>query len=304
MTDGFQTTDMLLMVEPAAFFSNPATAIDNHFQREIHIFSRDEVQAEALREFKEFSASLQQQNVEIIVFKDAPENRTPDSIFPNNWFTTHADSTFVLYPMKEESRRHERRPDIIGYLKARYQREVDFRSHEDQGRFLEGTGSLVLDRVNRIAYACRSQRTHEALLAEWGKVLNYRIIDFAAFDHTGDYIYHTNVMMNMGTKFVVLCLESITDAKERGRLIKSFSETKHEIIDISLAQMRAYCGNILEVKSKQGISIIAMSQRAFNHFSDEQLRTLRHHGEIVHSDLSTIETYGGGGARCMLAELF
>jgi len=292
------------MVEPAAFCCNPATALDNHFQHEIHLFSPGEVQGEAVKEFTRFRERLQASGIEVVLFKDDAANQTPDSVYPNNWFTTHADSVLVLYPMRVESRRRERREDMISFLQSRYVKTVDLRSYEQDGRFLEGTGSLVLDRVNRIAYACRSQRTDDSLLREWGKLLNYRVISFSAFDHTGDFIYHTNVMMNIGAKFAVLCTESFGDAQERERVTKALHESKHEIVDISLGQLRSFCGNVLELKDSQGNSRIVMSQRAYNHFSDAQRSRLQSYGELIYCDISTIETYGGGGARCMLAELF
>jgi len=292
------------MIEPVDFYSNPATRIDNHYQQSTTLFSPAEIQEEALGEFRGLRALLEKHGVQVQVFKDVAGNDTPDSIFPNNWFSTHADSILVLYAMRAESRRRERRADIVAWLRERYSRVVDFSLYEKQGLFLEGTGSLVLDRVNRLAYANLSPRTDEKLVDRWAGEFSFKAIKFRACDMQGRAIYHTNVMMSIGSEFAVVSLESVKKEEEREVLRRSLLDTGHQVIEINPRQVGQYCGNMLELSPAGKERVIVMSSHAYRHFEKRQLDRLQRFGRIICTDLSTIEMIGGGSARCMLAELF
>jgi len=298
-----QTTNEVLMIQPAHFAANPQTAVDNKFQieepREIEV----QVEVEALKEFNVFRSALEDAGIKVVTYVDYRDLNTPDSIFPNNWFSTHANSTLVLYPMKAENRRRERRPDIVNDLRLRYENVVDLTRYENEGKFLEGTGSLALDRVNKIAYACLSQRTDHKLLREWSTLLGYSICEFSACDKNGAPIYHTNVMMAVLSKLAIVSLECIGDRDERNKLVESLANTGHEIVEISFDQVIHFCGNLLELASPTG-PILALSKRAHDWFTVEQRQTIERHLKFVSAPIDAIETYGGGGARCMLAELF
>ena len=297
------TTGTILMVEPVNFYANPDTLQDNQFQNKSS-GSGSALQLAAQAEFRALRATLEQAGIKVVCYADLAENKTPDSIFPNNWFSTHRGGKMVLYPMKAPSRRHERRADIIAELRKRYSTVHDLTSYEAQDVFLEGTGSLVLDRVKRIAYACLSQRTDLKLIESWAKLLNYSFIVFHAHDSDGQEIYHTNCMMSVGTSFAVLCLESIVDLAERQAVVASLEGSGKQLFEISYDQMRSFCANILELRTAGSAPLLVMSSAAHNAFSAQQLQALNKYGRIVHSSLANIERYGGGSARCMLAELF
>jgi len=243
--------------------------------------------------------------VDVTVIDDTPEPYTPDSIFPNNWVSFHADGEVYLYPMQAENRRLERREDIIAKLEDRFsvKHVIDLSRFEQENKFLEGTGSMVPDRENKIAYACISPRTDRDVLDLFCEHAGYRPVTFDAVDEKGQAIYHTNVLMCVGTGFAVICLDSIPNPDEKLVVKESLSLTKKEIIDISFGQMKHFAGNMLEVKNSAGDTLIVMSQSAFDALLDEQKQILKKYGKLVHADIGTIETLGGGSARCMMAEV-
>ena len=311
-----QTTNRVLMVRPVRFAFNEETAANNAFQQK----SRSEaearrVQQQAVAEFDAYVALLRQNGVMVDVLQDTPEPFTPDSIFPNNCFSTHvadgdplsADGekpVLVLYPMFAPNRRRER-GKLLKMLRADdYSRIVDLTSWEEQGLFLEGTGSLILDREHRLAYACRSPRTCEPVLARWADALGYDYFLFDSTDAQGMPVYHTNVVMHVGTRFAVVCLDSVSDPSQRSRLVALLEQNGKEIVDITLEQMNQFAGNMLELRSTDGRKLLVMSQTAQRSLSPGQLARLQEDVSIVAPDISAIETAGGGSARCMLAELF
>lgn len=298
-----QSATKLLMVRPVRFGFNEQTADNNTFQKRGY---ESDAQNEALKEFDNYVSMLRECGVEVLTVEDTPSPETPDSIFPNNWLSTHEEGVMVLYPMCAPNRRLERKSHIIEAVKERLKIEelVDFTNWEDKNMFLEGTGSMVLDRINKVVYACRSPRTHEELLEQFCDKFGYDYLLFDASDESGTSIYHTNVMMSVGTEFAVVCLDSIDDLEERVSLIESLEESDREIIEISLEQMNNFAGNMLEVAASDGSSILIMSQRAKESLNPDQIQRLEHYCKIVSPSLTTIENNGGGSARCMVAELF
>jgi hypothetical protein len=290
------------MIEPIGFRSNPETLADNVFQRPPGDESPQAVEIAAREEFARLREALESRGVEV-EWRAARGNReAPDAVFPNNWFSTHAAGNLVLYPMRSPTRRLERREEIIEDLRARYPNVIDLTEHEADGRFLEGTGSLVIDERAGIVYASESPRTERRLVEVWAEQLSFEPVIFRATDAAGHPIYHTNVVMSVGTAWAVVCSQAI-DSLDRPELLATLAESGHETIDISLEQMEAFCGNVLELENDRGEKLIVMSDRAFYAFTDEQRAALEAHAELVHADLTTIETHGGGSARCMLAEL-
>lgn len=302
-----QTTNTVLMIRPARFGSNPQTAASNAFQQPAAA-DRETAQQAAEREFDALVAALEGARVNVLVCTDTAEPVKPDAIFPNNWLSTHDDGTVVLYPMQAENRRLERRLDLVRGLAAEHrfdvQRVVDLSDAEQRGEFLEGTGSLVLDRVNRTAYACLSSRTHKQALDRWAEQLSYDTVSFAAVDEGGRPIYHTNVMMSIGSRVAIVCLEAIASPAERDRVRSTLVASGHEIVDISFAQMRAFAGNVLELVNRDGEAVVVMSERARDALTAPQIGTISQHAEIINAPISTIEDHSGGGVRCMLAEVF
>lgn len=294
------------MIRPAQVPANPLTVATNAFQQDVSGPQRPLLEA-VQAEFDALAAALEAAGVRVCVFEDTPERNTPDAVFPNNWITTHADGRVALYPMLVENRRTERRRDLIMKLAAEYgflvDRIVDFSSHELAGHILEGTGSMVLDRINRVAYACLSARTDPWLLDEFCQHFNYDPFVFLALDRAGQPIYHTNVMMALGTQFAVVCGESVVDERRRGELFESLEAGGHEVVDISFEQMEKFAGNMLELDG-DGQSVLAMSQRAYDCLSDAQRATLEKYARLVASPIDTIEDCGGGSVRCMLAEIY
>ncbi len=269
--------------------------------------SRDEEQAAAVQEFDGLVSALTASGVNVIVVNDTPEPATPDAIFPNNWMTTHADGTVVLYPMQVENRRPERRQDVIDALVSdhgfRVSDVIDLSPHEANEQYLEGTGSLVLDRAHGIAYACLSPRTHLEVLADFAQRLDYEVVAFEAADGDGVAIYHTNVMMNVGEDFAVICLESIVQTEQRSAVRQSLERTGHDVIEITLAQMQAMAGNMLEIRSADGGRRLAMSAQARESLTHRQLNNLEARTTIVSAPIERIESSAGGSVRCMLAEV-
>ncbi len=297
------TTSRLLMIRPVNFTFNEETAVNNAFQVNI---AADDTQLKALAEFDAFVQVLRDNGVDVLVVNDTPSPVTPDSIFPNNWISFHADGSIVLYPMFAANRRAERKPSVISQLRGHFMvRDViDLSAWEDKGLFLEGTGSMVLDRDRHLAYACLSPRTDESVMDEFCNRLGYSAVLFHANDASGSPIYHTNVLMCVADHYVVICLESIAGREERDRISTTIRSSGKELIPISLAQLSQFAGNMLQVKNQEGQPLLVMSTRAFGSLSSEQLERLNAFNRIVHSSLATIETNGGGSARCMIAEVF
>jgi hypothetical protein len=298
-----QTTPHILMIRPVAFGLNQQTAISNAFQNTDA--PQKNVQEKALVEFDAFVDKLRVHNVNVTVIEDTLEPHTPDSIFPNNWISFHKEGSIFLYPMQAENRRLERRDDIIDELSTIFDiREVnDLSATENNGEYLEGTGSMVLDRENKISYACLSIRTQRKVLDIFCKETGYTSFTFHAVDENGMAIYHTNVMMCIGDQFVVICLDTIRDVTERGLIIKRFEDTGKEIIEISLQQMNHFAGNMLQVLNKKGKSFLVMSGSAHDNLNDSQIAQINKYTEILSSPIPTIEENGGGSARCMMAEI-
>jgi hypothetical protein len=292
----------VLMIEPIGFRSNPETIADNAFQRPPGDESPQAIEIAARQEFTRLRDALEARGVDVVWRAAAADRASPDAVFPNNWISTHRGGRLVLYPMMARSRRGERRQEIIQDLRERYPNVLDLTSHEIDDRFLEGTGSLVIDDRAGIVYASASPRTDLRLVHEWAERMGFEPVVFHANDARGRPIYHTNVVMSVGTEWAVVCAEAI-DPLDRSEVLATLFETGRETIPISLDQMADFCGNVLELENDGGRKLIVMSDRAFDAFTDEQRGALAAHAELVHTNLATIETHGGGSARCMLAEL-
>lgn len=302
-----QTTSHILMVRPARFAFNEETAASNAFQSRDGKLDAEEIRRLAMAEFDAFVDRLRGAGIDIIVAEDSAEPAKPDAVFPNNWVSFHQEGLIITYPMFAPVRRLERREVIIDtVLKNGFQsdRRIHLESEETSNRFLEGTGSIIFDHPNRLAYACLSPRTDADLLEELCRAIGYEKVVFHAVDAKGLDIYHTNVMMAMGETFVVICLDSVRDAAERNMLLEKFAATGKEIVDITLSQMNAFAGNMLQVRNNAGETILVMSSQAFQALTPGQIGRLNKHTRLLHSPLETIETYGGGSARCMMAEVF
>lgn len=301
-----QITSHILMVRPYQFGFNEETAADNAFQRNDQSLSPEEIQERALAEFDAFVEKLMSVGVDVIVVEDTENPYTPDAIFPNNWVTFHQRGMVATYPMFSSVRRQERREDIINQISERFgfRDRIHFEHLEAQNFFLEGTGSLILDRLNKTAYACLSERTHQNGLKQFCKWLGYKEVSFTAVDAQGTRIYHTNVMMALGKDFAVICLDAIKDGEERKKVEDSLAQSGKEIIDISFHQMNAFAGNMLQVEGKDGKSYLVMSEQARNSLTDAQIAQIEKYTNILSSPIPTIETYGGGSVRCMMAEVF
>lgn len=298
-----QTTDTVLMVRPAKFGFNEETAANNHFQKKNE---EVDVPAAALKEFDAYVHLLRSNGVRVIVVQDTPEPYTPDSIFPNNWFSTHCTGELVFYPMLAENRQLERKHDALNILNLMpgVKKTINLTDWESKGKFLEGTGSMILDRVHRVLFACRSPRTDEEVLAEFCRELSYEYILFDSIDSQGRPIYHTNVMMCIAPKYVVICMESIPDHVDRRILRACFRSSGREIVEITAGQVDHFAGNMLAVHNEDGDSLLLMSRAAYNSLRADQVETLEKYSKILAPQLDTIEQNGGGSARCMIAELF
>jgi len=295
-----QKASEILMIRPVKFGYNEQTAGSNSFQQPTLSADREAIQQKALQEFDAFAAKLNAAGIEVTVFEDTLSPHTPDSIFPNNWISFH-ENKIVVYPMLAENRRQERRTDILSHFKTGNTQLIDLSAKEEQQMILEGTGSIVFDYANKIAYANISPRTNKQLLEELCEKLSYKAITFKAVDISGKDIYHTNVLMCIGTTFAVICKECIPDKNDLQTLVGSLSGTKHESIEISYEQMNSFAGNMYQLFNNEGKSFIIMSGQAFRSLNKEQIKMLEKHGSLLHSPLDTIEKYGGGSARCMVA---
>lgn len=297
-----QTTSHILMIRPVNFGFNAETAVNNAFQ----LAGNDHnAQEKALAEFDAFVKLLRERGVDVTVIDDTDEPHTPDSIFPNNWISFHDDGTVCLYPMYATNRRLERKPVVLETIAKQFKigKKIDFSYYEQKDLFLEGTGSMVLDRENKIAYACLSPRTSRKVLQIFCDQMGYKAVVFDAVDEKGAPIYHTNVMMCVADKYAVICLDSLSKKKEKDEVTGTIKNSGKEIIDISLDQMNRFAGNMLQVENRKGEKLLVMSTRAYESLTPKQLKKLSSFNEIIHSDLSAIEINGGGSARCMMAEI-
>lgn len=303
-----QITNTVLMVRPVRFRMNEETVVNNYFQEEMDL-KNEEINRQAQQEFDAFVHKLREVGVKVIGVDDIYEQNTPDSVFPNNWITFHQNGNVAIYPMFAENRRRERREDILdkveedGFL---IENVYDYTDAEQENIFLEGTGAMVLDRVHRKAYCALSPRADEELFIEFCEDFEYTPVIFKAYQKVDGKqvpIYHTNVMMALGENFAVVCLDTITDKSERKNLLHHLKEDKKEIISITPEQMCQYAGNMLQVQGKDNTYLV-MSDTAYNALTPQQIQTIEKYTQILHSNLETIETCGGGSARCMLAEVF
>ena len=303
-----QTTNIIFMVKPVQFAKNEQTSVNNYFQT-VTDKPTYNIQSQALEEFDRLVEKLKSNDVHVEVFEDTLLHKTPDSIFPNNWLTTHEDGSIFLYPMFAKNRRKERREDIINFLKQNFfVKNVHLLSNwEEKGEFLEGTGSLIIDRCHNTVYAGLSGRTHKEVLQNFCHLINYQSITFSAMQTVFNKrlpIYHTNVMMSLGENFAVICLECIDNVEERERVKFELKKANKIIIEISEKQVKGFAGNIIQIRNSKDKLLIIMSQAAFDSFTSLQIKNLEAHGTLVVSPIPTIEKYGGGSVRCMITEIF
>ena len=305
-----QTTNTILMIRPINFRMNEQTAVNNYYQKEIDNTLSSTINLKAQNEFDVYVEKLRSFGVNVVVVSDTKEFDTPDSIFPNNWISFHKNGIVALYPMFAENRRLERREDILVELEKEgfeIENVVDYTSAEEDDIFLEGTGSMILDRVNSKAYCALSPRADEELFIEFCEDFEYTPVVFTANQTVNDKreaIYHTNVMMCVAETFVIICLSSIDDKAERKNLLKHFKEDGKKVIDITEEQVNNFAGNMLQVRGKDDERFLIMSEAALNSLTQSQEAQIKNHCKIISSSLETIETCGGGSARCMMAEVF
>ena len=299
------------MIRPLAFNYNVQTAVNNHYQNANDFNNNsNQINLRAQAEFDNFVLKLRSFGVEVIVFQDDDKFDTPDSVFPNNWISFHSNGDIALYPMFAENRRNERREDVVKYIEKNdysIRNIIDYSSAEESNIFLEGTGSIVLDRLNRKAYCAISERSNEGLLIEFCEDFEYTPVIFNAFQtvkQARKLIYHTNVMMCIADNFVIICLDCIDDKKERNNVIEHLKEDGKEIVEISENQVNSFAGNMLQVLDRNNNYVLIMSESAYNVLTPTQKNIINKYAKIVFSSLNTIETYGGGSARCMMAEVF
>lgn len=304
-----QITNTILMIRPVAFRMNEQTAVNNYFQEDLNVQNQT-INSRAQKEFDDFVAILRENGVKVVVVDDRKETDTPDSIFPNNWVSFHDSGTVVVYPMFAENRRKERREDIFDILEKegfRIDNIVDYTSGEEEGVFLEGTGSILKDRVHQKAYCALSERAHEELFIEFCEDFDCFPVIFTANQTVkGERlpIYHTNVMMAMAETFAIICLDTIDDKKERKNVTEHLKKDGKEIIPITEKQMHQFAGNMLQVYGANDKRFMVMSSAAYHSLRQDQIDAITNHCQIIHSSLETIETCGGGSARCMMAEVF
>jgi hypothetical protein len=298
-----QITSHILMIRPVNFKFNAETAVNNAFQ-----VPGDEEKAQqgALKEFDEFVHKLRENGVDVTVLEDSAEPHTPDSIFPNNWVSFHQDGTICLFPMYAANRRLERKSDILERIGAKFRinRKIDLTHYERENLFLEGTGSMVLDRENKIAYACFSPRTNKIVLADFCEKMGFSSVAFHAEDKNGLLIYHTNVMMCVADQYSVICLESVKNAEEKGMILNSIRDSGKTVMEITQDQMNHFAGNMLQLQNQRGDKLLVMSTQAYKSLTVQQKHQLESFNSILHTSLINIETNGGGSARCMIAEVF
>jgi hypothetical protein len=293
----------ILMVRPYQFYFNQQTAANNFFQSNINIENANEL---AIAEFDAMVEKLRAHQIKVNVVQDTKDPSTPDSIFPNNWVSTHTNGTLCLYPMFAENRRAERKSTVINFLQSNYKIEntLDLTDLEKEGIFLEGTGSMVLDHQNKLAYGCLSERLDKNAFNEWCVKMQFKAIAFKAVDDKAQPIYHTNVMMCMGDQFVVICLESIPNELEKQLVLESFKKSNKEVIEISQDQLNHFAGNMLQVFDINEKPHLIMSEQAYNSLKTEQVKSLEKYNPILPISIPTIEALGGGSTRCMMAEIY
>jgi hypothetical protein len=303
-----QLASAVMMIRPINFNFNEETAQSNAFQVTPNPTGANQIQNFALKEFNVFTERLNKAGIQTVIFEDSPLTYTPDSIFPNNWVTFHSDGKVVLYPMEATNRRLERKLDFIYRLRDEqgfYISEIiDLSKFEQEDKFLEGTGSMNIDRENKIVYACYSGRTHPEVLKEFCNIFGYRSIIFHAVDRNNFPVYHTNVAMAVGQNIAVLCTESIKSPEEKQMVINALEETGKLVIDITFEQMHQFSGNMLQLSNDKGEPILVMSEQGYSVLNDVQRESICSRTSILYSDIRHIETYGGGSARCMMAEIF
>lgn len=298
-----QVARKILMVRPALFAYNEETATNNYFQNKT---AHSNLNERALQEFDDFVNILRSNKIDVIVVQDSIDPHTPDSIFPNNWFSTHSTGELILYPMFAENRRDERKKKVLNTLEEHFNahKVIDLTEWENKNRFLEGTGSLILDHKYRIVYACRSERTDDIVFEDFYTKMNFEPQLFNAYDENEKIIYHTNIMLSIGEKHAIICAESIFDQNRRAQVINSLKVSKKEIIEISFEQMRSFCANILEVLNVDNEPCLIMSETAKKSYTYEQRKKLEKYCKLISTPLNIIEETGGGSARCMIAEIF
>ena len=291
------------MVRPYQFYFNQQTAANNFFQSNINIENANEL---AIAEFDAMVDKLRAHQIKVNVVQDTKDPSTPDSIFPNNWVSTHEGGTLCLYPMFAQNRRAERKSTVIDFLQSNYQIQniLDLTDLEKEGKFLEGTGSMVLDHQNKLAYGCLSERLDKNAFNEWCEKMQFKAIAFKAVDDKAQPIYHTNVMMCMGNQFVVICLESIPNEQEKQLVLESFKKSNKEVITISQDQLNHFAGNMLQVFDINEKPHLIMSKQAYNSLKTEQVNSLEKYNPILPISIPTIEALGGGSTRCMMAEIY
>ena len=303
-----QSTNSILMIRPNNFGFNEETANDNHYQNKE--FFESNSNGNAQKEFDNMVKNLKQNGISVHVFQDDDINYTPDSIFPNNWISFHENGDIGLYPMYAKNRRLERRPEVLEFLEERgfgIENIVDYSGAESENKFLEGTGSMILDRENRIAYCSISNRSNEDLFIDFCEDFEFTPVLFNSFQSVGDErlpIYHTNVMMCVTMSYVVICLDAIDDKKQRKNVCEFIKKSEKELINISENQVEKFAGNMLELLNDKGESVLVMSKSAENSLSENQKNTITNYSKIISSDINTIELCGGGSSRCMMAEIF
>ena len=305
-----QITNTVLMIRPVQFRLNEQTSVNNYYQKDLENTRPEAVNKMAVKEFDGMVKKLKKAGIQVIVVKDTKEFDTPDSIFPNNWISFHANGTIGLYPMFAKNRRLERKESVLEAVEAQgfvVKNVIDYTAAEADNLFLEGTGSILLDRVNNKAYCAISDRADEELFIEFCEDFEYTPVVFSAYQTVNDKrekIYHTNVMMCIGDRFAVVCLASIDDKKERKSLIKHLQDDGKKVIEISEEQVNSFAGNMLQLKGSEDASYLVMSESALNSLRPAQVQLIESYTTIVSSPLDTIESCGGGSARCMMAEVF
>ena len=304
----YNSTNTILMIRPSIFRFNKETAVNNVYQHSDDFTSELEVSNKAIQEFDDFVYELKLNNINVIIFQDHGEGSTPDSLFPNNWISTHQNGSICIYPMFAQNRRLERRKDIVNFFDNNFNVNFivnEFISYENENKFLEGTGSMVLDRLNKVAYAALSDRTNNHIFKLWCNKFGYEAVSFCSKKtKDGFSVYHTNVLMSICTKIAICCFDALSCKDDRLLLMDYFRKTKKEIIDISVDQKNKFLGNVLELRSNANTLLLIMSSSAFSSLRKQQKKIINQHYTIVHSSLKTIEYFGGGSARCMIAEVY
>lgn len=300
-----QPARTILMIRPASFGYNAETADSNAFQGSIPL-SEQQIQAKAIEEFDRFVDTLRAHSIDVMVVQDTPYPVKPDAIFPNNWFCTLHDGTMAVFPMHAANRRAEVRTDLLQLLKDRFTvtGTEDWSVYDADKLYLEGTGSMIIDHDHKIIYACISPRTSRQLLHQFAEAHGFTAVAFTATDEQGRAIYHTNVMMHLGSSYAVVCLDCIAIEAERNEVINSLTATGHRIINIGMEQVRQYAGNMLQVAAADGRQYTILSMLAYKSLSADQVSLLQQHTQLLPIDITTIETVGGGSVRCMMAEIF